>query len=73
MKKKKKIETRGRKPKPAEQIKSARIKVLFRASEIALVEAAARDRGLSRSDLCRAGLRALGVPLEFARARKPAR
>lgn len=73
MKKPKPKSTRGRKPNAPGTVRSKWATCYLLESEVPIVAAAARERGLSQSDLLRAGLVALGVPLSQVEPRKPAR
>jgi hypothetical protein len=54
---------RGRPTKTPDRIRSARVIAQLLPAELDTVIATARERRLSRSDLLRAGLRAIGVEL----------
>lgn len=71
MKKQAKKSTRGRRPNGEGRVREVRAVCYLLPSENPIVDAAARARGLSRSDLLRAGLVALGVQLATVQARQP--
>lgn len=73
MKETKTKSTRGRKPNAAGRVRLARAVCYLLPVEVPIVDEAARDRKMSRSDLLRAGLSAIGVKLETVEARKPAK
>lgn len=54
----------GRNKAPAEIVKSEREPCQLRPREHAIVAEAAKARGMSRSNLLRAGLRAIGVAID---------
>jgi hypothetical protein len=70
---KKAAPTRGRPKSAPGRVRGERAVCYLLPGEVPAVEAEEERRGLSRSDLLRAGLVALGVRLESLPARKPGR